>query len=144
MYWSWNQPIVWTLTLNGIYYHPIIEDGYVCQVSFFFYRDSNFRFNCRQKRQSGRIGRIAHKMKVCRKKPLFLLSAFLGSTIGVALLIYWLLTPQTIVSKALVLAGLWILAELVRGPLLLWFPWNPIASVWGNLDWIDTGPPLNG
>lgn len=78
-----------------------------------------------------------------------LLAAALAVTIGVIGLIYHRFRPQNLIAKSLLLAACWALAELFRGPFGLWFPWNPIASIWGNaapmiqpIAWI--GPYLLG
>ena len=62
-----------------------------------------------------------------------LLCLFLGTTIGVGALIVAALRLRAVVSRALALAVVWSLAEIVRDRLLQ-FPWNPIALGWAVSD----------
>ena len=68
------------------------------------------------------------------------LSAFLAIIPGLATLFFSLLSafagPLNTLQKSCILAVFWIGGELIRGPFGLWFPWNPVASIWGSSPWI--------
>lgn len=58
------------------------------------------------------------------------LSLALGLTVGLGTAVVATFRLRSIWARALLLGVMWTSAELLRGRLLLQFPWNPIASAW--------------